>query len=324
MHVAPDHAADDVALRQAAHRSGVDVAAVAQHHHPVGDLLQLVEAVRDVDDADATRLEQRDLAEQVLDLARGQRRGRLVEDQQPAFADQAARDLDHLLVTDAERADRQRRVDVLQADPRHLRRRGAVQRAAADEAGGARQAVEQQVLGDAQARDEAQLLQHHAHAEPLGVLACRRPVGFASEPHRAFGRLGQPGDDPRERALAGAVLAGQRQHFAGTQIDVDLGEHLRRVALAEAGALEKHPAGLRRLAGRARRHCRGPGRGRIHFVTSTTSVSTTGGRSFCGFFSLIALSAVWMPNTACFAPNWLAVARTRPSASIGLIAEMSS
>jgi len=39
-----------------------------------------------------------------------------------------------------------------------------------------------------------------------------------------------------------------------------------------------------------------------------------------GFFSASALSAVSMPNTACLAANWSAVASTRPSASIGLMA----
>ena len=121
VHVAAHHAAHDVGLRQLAHRAGVDMAAVAQHHHAVGHLLQLVEPMRDVDDRDAARLQQLDLAEQVGDLARREGRGGLVQDQQAALADQAARDLHHLLVADAQRADGQARVDVLQADQRHLR-----------------------------------------------------------------------------------------------------------------------------------------------------------------------------------------------------------
>ncbi len=65
--------------------------------------------------------------------------------------------------------------------------------------------------------------------------------------------------------------------------------------------------------------------GRLHrtaqgAVTNSTGVSTTPSFSCSGVCPASSLSAVWIPNTACFAANWSAVASTRPSLSIGLIA----
>lgn len=59
-------------------------------------------------------------------------------------------------------------------------------------------------------------------------------------------------------------------------------------------------------------------------VTSTTSVFTSAGSWACGVLAASAFSAISMPNTACLAAYWSAVASTRPSASIGLMALMLS
>ena len=238
--VAADHAAHDVGLRQRVHRPGVDVAAVAQHHHAVGDLLELVEPMRDVDHGHAARLQQRDLREEVLGLARGEGGGGLVEDQQAAVAREAARDLHHLLVAEAERAHEQVRVDVVQADGVHaVFARTRFELRVEDEAGAMGQSLEQQVLGHGEGGHEAELLQHHAHAQALGLAARGRPVGPAREAHRARARRDEAGDDLRQRALARAVLAREGEHLARMQVEIDLGQHGRRVALAEAAAFEE-------------------------------------------------------------------------------------
>lgn len=59
-------------------------------------------------------------------------------------------------------------------------------------------------------------------------------------------------------------------------------------------------------------------------VTSTTSVFTSAGSWACGVLAASAFSAISMPNTACLAAYWSAVASTRLSASIGLMALMLS
>ncbi len=66
------------------------------------------------------------------------------------------------------------------------------------------------------------------------------------------------------------------------------------------------------------------GVGGAYFVTRSRGVSTTPDTCDCFLCSLRAFSAVSIPNTACFAAYWSAVASTRPSFSIGLIALMLS
>ncbi|KUM26475.1 hypothetical protein AU467_21295 [Mesorhizobium loti] len=80
---APDHQLDhlvvvDLALGQRAGKH-----AVAQHNDAVGDALDLMQAVRDEDDADAFRPQPLDHVEQLFGLGDRQAGGRLVEDHQP-------------------------------------------------------------------------------------------------------------------------------------------------------------------------------------------------------------------------------------------------
>ena len=108
-------------------------AAILQDRDPVRDLEDLRHAVRDVDDRDALRGEAPDDPEQVAALVDGQRRGRLVEDQELELVRQALGDLDHLLLARATAAHRRARVDVdleIGQDPA----RALVHRAAADDA----------------------------------------------------------------------------------------------------------------------------------------------------------------------------------------------
>ena len=102
--------------------------AVAHHRHAVGDLRHLLQPVRDVDDADAARREPPHDREQPLDLAGGQRRGRLVHDQHPRGVGERLDDRDHLPLPDREVADPLVGVD------RHLQRRQPLLRRAAHRA----------------------------------------------------------------------------------------------------------------------------------------------------------------------------------------------
>ena len=68
-------------------RSTVDGVAERQH---------LGEAVRDVEDGDALRLEARDGREELLGLALAERRRRLVEDEDLGVGGERLGDLDHL------------------------------------------------------------------------------------------------------------------------------------------------------------------------------------------------------------------------------------
>ncbi len=104
--------------------------------------------MRDVHQRHAARLEPLDLLEQQVHLASGQHRGGFVEDQHAAIADQIARDLDHLLMPDAQRAHQRIGVDRVEPDLRHgmvgiLTQFGAVDPA---EHTALRQTVQEQVL----------------------------------------------------------------------------------------------------------------------------------------------------------------------------------
>jgi hypothetical protein len=105
--LAADHPGDELARRRLGNRRGDDTLAVAEDGHPVGDPLDLVELVGDVDDRHPPRLELRDHPEEGVDLGRAEGGGRLVHHDQPGLPRQRPRDLDHLLLGDPQLADRQ-------------------------------------------------------------------------------------------------------------------------------------------------------------------------------------------------------------------------
>ena len=81
--------------------------------------------------------------------------------------------------------------------------------------------AEDHVLGDGERRHEPEVLVHHA--DP-GVerLARRGELDrLAVEADHALVGPVEPGEDVRERALAGAVLAEQRVHLALGRLEVD-------------------------------------------------------------------------------------------------------
>ena len=100
--LAPDHQPDDVVAGDVRGRVLADETAVAEHRHLIGDLEQFVHLVGDVDDALALGLEGADDLEEMLDLAFGQRRGRLVHDENVGIVGHSLGDLDHLPVGDGE------------------------------------------------------------------------------------------------------------------------------------------------------------------------------------------------------------------------------
>ena len=123
---APDHHADDRCYAGGRGVDGADIFAVTQHRDPVGDLLQLVHLVRDIDDADAAALQLADDLEQLRDLGAVERGRRLVHDQHARVEGQGLGDLHHLLLGDGETADDGARVDC-EIEVREQRRGVAVE-----------------------------------------------------------------------------------------------------------------------------------------------------------------------------------------------------
>ena len=110
-----------------------DEAAVAEHRHLVGDLEQLVHLVGDVDDALALGLQRPDDLEEMLDLALGQRRGRLVHDENVGIVGDRLGDLDHLPVGDRQVAHFRFRIE-RNVEPLEQRLRPAAHLVVTDEA----------------------------------------------------------------------------------------------------------------------------------------------------------------------------------------------
>ena len=124
--LAADHVLDELVGRGRGRQAGRHRAAVGEHRHAIADAADLVEAMGDVDDADALGGEPADDLEQRLDLGVVEDRGRLVHDQQADVARQRSRDRDDLLRRRAQRADLRARGDRLVAEALEQRGRVAV------------------------------------------------------------------------------------------------------------------------------------------------------------------------------------------------------
>ena len=114
--VPADHHRDQLVGAGLRDLPGADVGAVAQHRDPVREHEHLLEAVADVDDADAALAQPADDAEQAQDVGLGERRGGLVHDQDARVLGQRLGDLDPLPVADRERADDARDVEVVDVE----------------------------------------------------------------------------------------------------------------------------------------------------------------------------------------------------------------
>ena len=83
--------------------------------------------------------------------------------------------------------------------------------------------AERDVLGDRERLDEPEVLVHHPDSALQGVAGRAQRHRLAMQLERALVRPVQTRDDVGQRALAGAVLAQQRVHLAGVDLEVDVG-----------------------------------------------------------------------------------------------------
>ena len=251
--LAGDHADQRVVVELAAPRVGDDLA-VAERDDPVGQVDDLVEAVRDEDDAGAALGDAADRAEELGDLLAVQRGGGLVENEDVVRAGPAveragdgddgplgggqARDRDAHVEVGVELRDQLLRVALLLPH-------GGRQVAAATDA-----PAEVEVLDRAEGRDQAEVLMDEVEA-----LAQVRAV--AESDLRPRVRLVHAGEDLHERRLAGAVVTDDGDDLAGrdAQRDVVQRPHAGE-RLADARRLEQGATRLRGSPPMAReRHC---------------------------------------------------------------------
>ena len=218
----PLHLAEHV-LDQDAPVDGVDLVrcdalAVSQDRHAIAELEDLVQPVRDEDDAPALRDEVARGLEHALDLRLAERRGRLVENEEARVTDEEAGDLDELPLADRERLHRGPELDVAKAelvenapcvlgeaaapvDERHV------------------EAPEKDVVLDAQLRHETQLLVHERDAVCLRVMWVPERDLLAVEADHAFVRPDEADESLHEGALAGAVVPADRVHLADPHVE---------------------------------------------------------------------------------------------------------
>src|SRR5206468_1700079 len=273
-----DHHADDLFAVGVAHLHGADVMAVAEDGHAVGDAEDLLQAVADVDDADAALPEGADQVEQVCQLVLGEGGGRLVHRDDHRVAGSGLGDLDHLLLGNGEAAHLLAHVDA-DAEAVHEALGIAVELAEVDEPGddGARLAAEEDVFGGAEVRDQVEFLVDDVDAEVHRPLGGIDHDGLAVENNLAAVRLLGAGQDLHERRLAGAVLADEGVDLAGTHLEADAVERDdTRVALADPAHLEEGSGGgghALRLAAGGRGTC---GECRVQNVECRMGTSRSG------------------------------------------------
>jgi hypothetical protein len=143
-------------------------ATVAQHRHPVGDLEDLVEKMRDEDDAKAALLERAHDIEHQFDLLAVEAGGRLIEDEHLSRQVDRAGNRDHLLHRDRIAFETARDIDVEAKLRQHLA--GApVHRAARYQAEPRRLVPEAEVFRHRKIGQQIDLLVHRPDAVTLGV-----------------------------------------------------------------------------------------------------------------------------------------------------------
>ena len=227
--LAADHQLDQLVGRGRRRDPGGRRAAVAEHRDPVADPADLVEAVGDVDDADALGGEPADDLEQGLDLALVEDRRGLVHDQQADVVGERPGDRDHLLGGRAQGADASARIDRPVAEALEQRRRlvgaSARGRGTARDAARGRGRCSGRRSGPRPGRAPGRSSRRRGRGSPAGS-----PSGSGSprDEDLARGRLDRAGDALDQRRLAGAVGAEQAVDLALEHLEVDALQRLAR------------------------------------------------------------------------------------------------
>ena len=189
-----DHQLDDLAHGSSRGGSRCHDAAVAQHGDAIGDPPNLVQPVADVEDGRSRVAEAPEMSEGQRDLTLREGRGRLVEDEDTARVREGRCERNQLLPANAQPTHGHLRIDVVQPDGGERCRRPRPERCRGHESEATGKIREEQILGDAQRRNEVQLLRHELHARPLRFLPASRDY---SADRRASWRRGPQGSARR-------------------------------------------------------------------------------------------------------------------------------
>ena len=224
-HFAVDHALDDIVGREVLRFVGGDPLAVTHDGDLVGDALDLVHLVGDINDADALIAQAAHDAEQVLDLLAGQRRRRLVKHEDLCVIGDCLRDLKHLALGNGHGADDRLRVDLnFQIVQNSL---GVVVHfLVVDQSGLQREPAQPHIFHDAAVEHLIELLMHHGYAVIEGVARAGEIDLLAVHPDGARVLFIDTEQALHERRFTGAVLAHEGVDGAGTQLELGMVQRL--------------------------------------------------------------------------------------------------
>ena len=205
--------------------------------------------VRDVDDRHAPRGQPPDRREELVDLAGGERRGRLVHDQQPRVAVESALATSTICCCAMPRprtgAAGSMRTPSSSSSSRAPRARARPRSTKPKRVRGSR--AQEDVLGRAELRHQVELLVDDADAERLRVRA--GPRSRRARPSSAISPASlpmRPAEDLHQRGLARAVLAEQDVDLARRDLEVDAVErHHAGEGLADPAHAQRRPGGSR-------------------------------------------------------------------------------
>ncbi len=225
--LAPDHGLHQGILVEFGDAAAADQGAVAQHRHPVANLEDFIQVVRDVKQGDALGLQAGDDAEKQVDLRAGKDCRGLIQDQHLAVQRERLGNRHHLLVSHFQAADRCIHVELgLAHVVQDLLRPLAGSRPVDAPTPPGELVAQRDILGHAQRGDQVDLLVDGIDAvltrpARVDVLELLPLVD-----HLAAVGLIRPGDDLDQRRLAGAVLPNQAVHLAGVELQVHIFQHL--------------------------------------------------------------------------------------------------
>jgi hypothetical protein len=218
---------DQVVERHVGTRAVGDDRAVAHGDDPVGDAEHLLQPVADEDHGEAVGRPAGDVGVERAGLFGGERRGRLVEDQEAeARVMGGPGDLEHLPFADVEPADPHVGID---ADPGEHRRHAVAHGAAVGAEPEGRGApvlglLEEEVLGSREVGAEGELLVHDPDAHPVAGTRAQLGPGDGPATVEEAARIGlrTARQDAHQGGLAGTVRPDEADDLAGRHAERDV------------------------------------------------------------------------------------------------------
>ena len=220
----------------------MDHLAIAQHGDFIAHAEDLVQAVGDQHQRAAFGAQLRDDLGENLGLDIGQRIGGLIHDDDLGVQRQRTRNLDHLLLTDAQLADGGAGIQRLAQAVEQLAGI-TVQALPVDGAQrGAWLTAEEDVLAGGKARHQIEFLVDDGDAAVHRLTWGGEDHFLVTQPQRAGVIAIDAGENLHQRRLARAILTGQRMHAPRAQRQVDTLEHADPgEALVDALECHQHP-----------------------------------------------------------------------------------